>query len=96
MGQLKKCPFCGGEATFIKDTRTIKCKCCGGAFICTNPVMTTLEVAEAWNTRKPVELIVEWLEAEAIELEDNHGDFVECIPKAMAIEIVKAGFKTNI
>ena len=49
--QLKPCPFCGGEAAFIGDTRTIKCKRCGGAFICTNPIMTTLEVAEAWNRR---------------------------------------------
>lgn len=49
--QLRPCPFCGGEAAFIADTRTIKCKSCGGAFICTNPLISTLEVAEAWNRR---------------------------------------------
>jgi len=49
--KLKPCPFCGGEATFLEFTRSIKCKCCGGAFICTNPLVTTLEVAEAWNRR---------------------------------------------
>lgn len=55
MGELKPCPFCGGEAAFIGDTRTIKCKHCGGAFICTNPVITVKEVAEAWNRRVKVE-----------------------------------------
>jgi len=67
MADLKKCPFCGGEADFIIDTRTIKCKCCGGAFICTNPLISTLEVAEAWNTRKPMERIIEQIEEELRE-----------------------------
>lgn len=51
MDELKPCPFCGGEAAFISDTRTIKCKCCGGAFICTNPLIGYSEVAQAWNRR---------------------------------------------
>lgn len=49
--ELKPCPFCGGAAAFIGDTQTIKCKCCGGAFIVTNPLISRLEVAEAWNRR---------------------------------------------
>lgn len=51
MTELKPCPFCGGEAAFITGTRTIKCTDCGGAFICTNPLTTVMEVAEAWNRR---------------------------------------------
>lgn len=51
MNELKPCPFCGGEAAFLGETRSIKCKSCGGAFICTNPVITFMEVAEAWNNR---------------------------------------------
>jgi len=51
MSELKPCPFCGGEAEFIRNTRTIKCKSCGGAFLCTNPLITTLEAAQAWNRR---------------------------------------------
>lgn len=52
MDELKPCPFCGGEAAFIGDyTTAIKCKCCGGAFICTNPLISRLEVAQAWNRR---------------------------------------------
>lgn len=53
MGGLKPCPFCGGEADFIGETQTIKCKSCGGAFIVTNPAINLLEVANAWNTRTP-------------------------------------------
>ena len=51
MDKLKPCPFCGGEAAFLGETCTIKCKQCGGAFIVTNPGMTRLEVKEAWNRR---------------------------------------------
>lgn len=51
MEGLKDCPFCGGVASFIGDTSSIKCKSCGGAFICTNPLISRLEVAEAWNRR---------------------------------------------
>lgn len=51
MNELKPCPFCGGEAAFLGETRSIKCKSCGGAFICTNPVISFMEVAEAWNNR---------------------------------------------
>ena len=52
--KLKPCPFCGGEAKFIGETATIKCKNCGGAFICTNPLISRLEVSEAWNNRNIV------------------------------------------
>jgi hypothetical protein len=51
MDELKPCPFCGGEAAFLGTTCTIKCKQCGGAFIATNPVMTRIETAAAWNRR---------------------------------------------
>ena len=51
MDELKPCPFCGGEAAFLGTTCTIKCKQCGGAFIATNPVVTRMEIAVAWNRR---------------------------------------------
>jgi tRNA(Ile2) C34 agmatinyltransferase TiaS len=49
--ELLPCPFCGGEADFLGDTATIKCKECGGAFLCTNPLISRFEVAQAWNER---------------------------------------------
>lgn len=52
---LKPCPFCGGEAAFLGDTATIKCKDCGGAFIVTNPLKSRLDVANAWNMRTTIE-----------------------------------------
>lgn len=58
MAELKPRPFCGGEAKFLKETATIKCKDCGGAFICTNPLISRLEVAEVWNNRKPDERLI--------------------------------------
>lgn len=51
MADLKPCPFCGGEAAFIGGTASIKCKSCGGAFLCANPLISRLEVAEAWDRR---------------------------------------------
>ena len=51
MAELKPCPFCGGEAAFLGNTQSIKCKECGGAFIVTNPLISRLEVKEAWNRR---------------------------------------------
>lgn len=51
MNKLKPCPFCGGEAAFLGDTTTIKCKDYGGAFIVTNPLISRLESAQAWNRR---------------------------------------------
>ena len=51
MAELKPCPFCGGEAVFIGDTASIKCKNCGGAFFVTNPLISRLEAKEAWNRR---------------------------------------------
>ena len=98
--RLKPCPFCGGEATFVGNTRTIKCKCCGGAFVCTNPLITALEVAAAWNTRKPMERIVERLEEKSMmvatskEFWDNpqKGEYaMNVIPFQDAIEIIKMG-----
>lgn len=48
---LLPCPFCGGEAAFLGETATIKCKQCGGAFFVTNPGISRYEAAKAWNTR---------------------------------------------
>lgn len=51
MDKLKPCPFCGGEAAFLGETQSIKCKQCGCMFIVTNPFTTRLEAKEAWNGR---------------------------------------------
>ena len=50
--ELKPCPFCGGEAGFISESSSIKCKRCGCAFIVTNPLISRMETAQAWNRRE--------------------------------------------
>ena len=70
MEQLKKCPFCGGEADVFKasdlgdfswnsDRFTVKCRSC---FCGTGLYSDSERTIEMWNTRKPMERIVERLE----------------------------------
>ena len=62
MEELKKCPFCPDgiaekERIFMVGW-VIKCRSCGAS----SPVKNRLEEAiKAWNTRKPMEQIVERL-----------------------------------
>lgn len=53
--KLKPCPFCGGDAKFLGETVSIKCTACGGCFLITNPLVSGMEAAEAWNRRYPNE-----------------------------------------
>ena len=50
MNELKSCPFCGGEAYFIGESPTIKCKNCR-VYLLFNPIMSKQEAIEAWNRR---------------------------------------------
>jgi Lar family restriction alleviation protein len=60
MEQLKKCPFCGGEAKWGNVLHNyIECKECGFETIWYE---TEAEAIKIWNTRKPKDRIVERLE----------------------------------
>lgn len=62
MSELKKCPFCGGEARWAtKHKHWIECEVCGVEGIYSE---NSEDCIEAWNTRKPVERILERLEKE--------------------------------
>lgn len=79
MEQLKRCPFCGGEAKLQRRRRTS----CGYYVICKNCGVRTPffqyqfdsweklqeEAITAWNTRKPTERILGQLE----ERHKNHS-----------------------
>lgn len=67
MEQLKKCPFCGGEAeiNLLLSNYCVTCTECMGSIFPAKG-MTKAEAITAWNTRKPIEMIVENLE-EAME-----------------------------
>ena len=98
MGTLKKCPFCGGEAKYIElkepfATMFVACTVCG--IETKRNYLNRNDAIKAWNTRKPMERIVERLNDEdmtAVDVANMQFDryydgIVEGIEQA--IEIVK-------
>ena len=73
MEKLKKCPFCGGEVRFAtEEGNWILCPKCGAE---SDYFDRKEEAITAWNTRKPMERIVERLE------ETKGKDIVFCPPR---------------
>lgn len=72
MDNLKPCPFCGGEAKVIEnnsytDIHSVICKNC---FTESDRYQTQEKAIEAWNTRKPIEKILD-------ELSEREHRFME-------------------
>ena len=96
--KLLPCPFCGGEAEVFtsdeigylgNDGYTVKC----GSCICgTGHYKDRQRAIEMWNTRKPMERIVEKLEEKADEAHDGYNPVIAQTFRR-AIEIVKEGGK---
>ena len=98
--KLLPCPFCGREPKYESfndeffNIHRIKCKC--GIFY---DAPTKESALEWWNTRKPIERIVEQLEKEIQHSESMCCGYLsertsgECAGFHKAIEIVKAGGK---
>ena len=90
MSELKCCPFCGGEvevksrsSNFFDSVFEIVCRECG----CRQAPSINKEAAiNTWNTRKPMDNIVEKLEEEKSDCGERTGYF-KGIEKA--INIVK-------
>ena len=97
MEQLKKCPFCGGEAYEYRSGLQfslceIVCKDCG----CRTERMAVADAYAAWNTRKPMERIVERLEDNSTWTDPTYDmdgysneDETEVINLQTAIQIVR-------
>lgn len=93
--KLKPCPFCGGEAHFPTVTETwIGCKSCGFE----TPYTEDKEwLVNTWNTRKPIEKIVEQLEEKRKAYYEDYNlykcerDLGNVDGLKNAIEIVKEG-----
>lgn len=71
--KLLNCPFCGGEAKVIEnnqytDIHSVMCKNC---FAESDRYHTQEEAIKQWNTRKPMERIIERLEEEADKWRDT-------------------------
>lgn len=88
--KLLPCPFCGGEVKYFRPSHhiehfvnhhTIYCEHCDFRM----EGVSALQLMDRWNTRKPMERIVEQLEA------DERHTFDGCINKRYAIETVKEG-----
>ena len=91
---LLNCPFCGGEAKIdktITNTVSVECTVCHASsriILCTEGDIEQKAI-KAWNTRKPMQNIVERLREKAKEpMYQHHGDnyYVGIYD---AIEIVK-------
>lgn len=99
--KLKPCPFCGGEAKLRKLNKDrgyfVLCSKCG----CRTPYFKYRyapiddlreDAIDTWNTRKPIDRIVEQLE----RLPNREADYYyassnDVIDREDAIEIVKEG-----
>lgn len=108
--ELKPCPFCGWDAIVLQNDEGyyyVGCKnaeCRGYVFYSYVYYSTQERAIEAWNTRKPMDKVVEQLEenkilcgeiaTEAIEMNDLHlqvGARSQIVAFEEAIEIVKGG-----
>lgn len=84
MSELKRCPFCGGEAEIrlggmIYIPRCTKCGCeLAGC-------REREEVIESWNTRKPMDKIVERLKEKAL----GGMGCPQWLPLESALEIIE-------
>ena len=50
-----------------------------------------ISIIDEHPTAYDVDKVVEELEAETTALEDDYGDYVECIPESIVLKIVKGG-----
>ena len=97
MSELKCCPFCGGEATLKRDQKddfvewsigcyNRGCVCSAHTYCYDNKD----DAIRDWNTRKPMDNIVEKLEEESYETTDTVcGGRFKAIRLSSAINIVK-------
>jgi Lar family restriction alleviation protein len=91
--KLLDCPFCGGEARFsTEDGNWINCKSCGAE---TDYFEQREEAIKAWNTRVPMQKIVERLEEQQEESDRLYAIYFNAEDRgsydaySYAIEIVK-------
>lgn len=102
--EIKNCPFCGGEVKLDENDFYMFCcdKCGAGITFAKELEDGTAtdcnkdESVDKWNTRKPIENVVDQLEDEKHFWEGKHHDQRIADEKAKsyshAIEIVKKGF----
>ena len=100
--KLLNCPFCGGEAEicdgcieeFLKTEhmKYVQCNYCKAS---TKLYFTEKEAIKSWNTRKPMERIIERLEEESFH-RYNYTKEEKLIALDKVIEIAKEECETNV
>lgn len=92
--KLKPCPFCGGELVEMYGYYTHSNEDVENCFVGTVAFRTyDEEMIELWNTRKPMDRIVEQLEEVSfVETVEEYAE-INLLLLEDAIEIVKAGGK---
>ena len=82
MSELKRCPFCGGEVRFVKTGCSSRgkighlyCDGCKESFFKNDRWHTESELYETWNTRKPLERVIERLEEQEEECKKYWDEF---------------------
>lgn len=106
MNELKRCPFCGGEAFMyhskahesiilgekvaFKGATFIECGACN----CIISEPTEEKAIQAWNTRKPMERIIERLEEKAEKAMANSEKAAE-LGRAYEKHMIFNGAKGN-
>ena len=81
MSEIKRCPFCGGEATLTnklsKDEygQRLWNVCCFGCANRTSSYWDKEIAIETWNTRKPLERVIERLEEQEEECKKYWDEF---------------------
>ena len=95
--KLLSCPICGGEAELIEQkhreypsTYIVACK---GRCVCQYPYRNEERAISAWNTRKPIEDMVEQLEkaSDYYECDEQGREHVQMVDLSEAIDIVRGG-----
>lgn len=82
---LKRCPFCGGEVRFVKTGCSSRgkigylfCDGCKESFFKNDRWHTESELYEKWNTRKPLERVIEQIQELANAFQEDKQYEVHC------------------
>ena len=95
MSELKRCPFCGGEAKLRREMGIMYNVKCGICYCQTGQRAFEDDAIKVWNTRKPMERIIERLEETYDATHENYMKDRDLITLGRkyglehAIEIVK-------
>lgn len=91
---LRECPFCGGEAKWFNTECKVYCVNCACSTI---EFIDKRDAIEAWNTRKPMDRIVEQLDANYKQAHSDYKDTYnpyyegQMLAYDIAEQIVKGG-----